>query len=111
MSVARTSSGVLPHVVEPSSAPRFSSQTFFIRSRFACLSSTAAMYALRPRGPATSSMIARVSAGSVMFVRTIGMAGPQCAAQCASACAEVSTPGRVVSELVTYPATRAKAAA
>jgi len=33
------------------------------------------MYALRPRGPATSSMIASVSAGRVTFVRTSGMAG------------------------------------
>jgi hypothetical protein len=74
-------------VVEPFRAPKFSRQTFFIRSRFACLSSTAAMYALRPRGPATSSMIASVSAGRVTFVRTRGMAAASvCDAVCICVC-------------------------
>jgi hypothetical protein len=37
------SSGVFPQASEPFSAPRFSSQTLFIRSRFACFNSTSAM--------------------------------------------------------------------
>jgi len=44
------------------------------------------MYALRPRGPATSSMIARVSAGRVMFVRTSGIQASVCDAVCICVC-------------------------
>ncbi len=65
-----TSSGVSPQVFEPLRAPAVSRMTLIALSRRTCFATTSAMYALRPRGPATSSTSARTSSGMVMFVRT-----------------------------------------
>ena len=64
------------HVFESLKAPAYFSKTIRALSRRTWRATTSAMYALRPRGPATASTSARTSAGSVMFVRTIPISVP-----------------------------------